>query len=48
MKKVIKKKEKKDENLGHVWKMDGDVARCKCKEYLGLWNGKTPCPLKTV
>lgn len=33
-----------DPNLGHKWRMNGDVSQCrKCKTYLGLWDGKQPC-----
>ena len=39
-----KEKSKQDPNLGHVWKWNGDVKQChKCKKYLGLWDGITPC-----
>jgi hypothetical protein len=30
-------------NKGHVWRLEGDVTRCKCGVYLGLWDGKSEC-----
>jgi hypothetical protein len=34
-----------DENLGHIWKQNGDVKLCfKCDMGLGLWDGIKPCP----